>query len=247
MWLYLLLFLMPALAYKLSSNDQSKAFLMVYVAFLALFVGMSDMFGGYDRYIYGEVFDSIADTTTMGGGLWSCFCHILPERARLRALEHRVVVVHGKPLRLHPPDYTYNLHLPLPIAAALLRQLSIRRDAFPWPLVLFIVHLSSSGAWGHGGMAGHSLHIKAATAEVPHSVVHSLQDSQVGIAVPPFVFHTDKEIFPYDHSLCHVRSPHPWHLTIAQRPVHRLWRCQQHDREKRAIQRLGRLPRGVFP
>lgn len=69
MWLYLLLFLMPAWAYKLSGNDQSKAFLMVYVAFLALFVGMSDMFGGYDRYIYGEVFDSIADTTTMGGAM----------------------------------------------------------------------------------------------------------------------------------------------------------------------------------
>ncbi|MCI6075041.1 MAG: EpsG family protein [Bacteroidales bacterium] len=28
---------------------------------------MSDMFGGYDRYIYGEVFDSIADTTTEHG------------------------------------------------------------------------------------------------------------------------------------------------------------------------------------
>mgnify|MGYP003358355493 CR=1 FL=1 len=28
---------------------------------LALFVGLGDMIGGYDRYIYGEVFDSIAD------------------------------------------------------------------------------------------------------------------------------------------------------------------------------------------
>ncbi|MDE6273182.1 MAG: EpsG family protein [Muribaculaceae bacterium] len=29
-----------------------------------LFVGLSDMFGGYDRYIYGEVFDRLADAIT---------------------------------------------------------------------------------------------------------------------------------------------------------------------------------------
>jgi putative membrane protein len=34
---------------------------------LALFVGFSDMFGGYDRYIYGEIFDNIADVTTIKG------------------------------------------------------------------------------------------------------------------------------------------------------------------------------------
>jgi hypothetical protein len=36
------------------------------LGFLALFVGMGDMLGGYDRYIYGEIFDAIADTTTFG-------------------------------------------------------------------------------------------------------------------------------------------------------------------------------------
>lgn len=30
---------------------------------LAVFVGVSDMLGGYDRYIYGELFDNIADIT----------------------------------------------------------------------------------------------------------------------------------------------------------------------------------------
>lgn len=78
MWLYLLLFLIPALTYKLSKNGQNKVFLMVYVAFLAIFVGMSDMFGGYDRYIYGDVFDSIADTTTMGGDYGSAFANFFP-------------------------------------------------------------------------------------------------------------------------------------------------------------------------
>lgn len=78
MWLYLLLFLIPALAYKLFKNGQNKVFLMAYVALLAIFVGMSDMFGGYDRYIYGEVFDTIADTTTMGGDYGSAFGSFFP-------------------------------------------------------------------------------------------------------------------------------------------------------------------------
>lgn len=34
--------------------------------FLALFVGLSDMLGGYDRYIYGELFDDVADVISKG-------------------------------------------------------------------------------------------------------------------------------------------------------------------------------------
>ena len=68
MWLYLLIFFIPVLFYYLRVKSQSQlVFLACYLLFLALFVGMSDMFGGYDRYIYGEVFDSIADTTTEHG------------------------------------------------------------------------------------------------------------------------------------------------------------------------------------
>lgn len=68
MWLYLLIFFIPVLFYYLRLKSQSQlVFLACYLLFLALFVGMSDMFGGYDRYIYGEVFDSIADTTTEHG------------------------------------------------------------------------------------------------------------------------------------------------------------------------------------
>ena len=68
MWLYLLIFSIPVLFYYLRVKSQSQlVFLACYLLFLALFVGMSDMFGGYDRYIYGEAFDSIADTTTEHG------------------------------------------------------------------------------------------------------------------------------------------------------------------------------------
>lgn len=69
MWLYLLIFLIPVLAYFFGDAvNRNKAFLVCYMGALALFVGLADMFGGYDRYIYGEVFDSIADGVTNGMG-----------------------------------------------------------------------------------------------------------------------------------------------------------------------------------
>lgn len=69
MWLYLLIFLIPVIFYyfpadKLNGNTK---LLKIYIIFLAIFVGMSDMFGGYDRYIYGEAFDDIANITTVHG------------------------------------------------------------------------------------------------------------------------------------------------------------------------------------
>lgn len=69
MWLYLLIFLIPVLAYFFGDAvNRNKAFLVCYMGALALFVGLADMFGGYDRYIYGAVFDSIADGVTYGMG-----------------------------------------------------------------------------------------------------------------------------------------------------------------------------------
>ena len=70
MWLYLIVFLIPTIGYYTSPNrsrQNNVLFFSIYMCFLALFVGFSDMFGGYDRYIYGEIFDNIADVTTMKG------------------------------------------------------------------------------------------------------------------------------------------------------------------------------------
>ena len=44
---------------------------------LALFVGMSDMLGGYDRYIYGELFDNIADITKSKGTYKDAYIYVL--------------------------------------------------------------------------------------------------------------------------------------------------------------------------
>lgn len=46
---------------------QSKIQLRYIMLFLALFVGFSDMLGGYDRYIYAELFDEIANITRNNG------------------------------------------------------------------------------------------------------------------------------------------------------------------------------------
>lgn len=67
MWLYLIIFIIPLFAYLVGDAiNRNKAFLVCYMGALALFVGLSDMFGGYDRYIYGSIFDSIADGITNG-------------------------------------------------------------------------------------------------------------------------------------------------------------------------------------
>ena len=69
MWLYLLIFFIPVFSY-LSFNpgrNQHSSFLFLFLLGLSLFVGFSDMFGGYDRYIYADIFDNIADVTTIKG------------------------------------------------------------------------------------------------------------------------------------------------------------------------------------
>ncbi len=69
MLLYLFIFTCPFLLYIGMGNQRNRNVipLALFLLFLSLFVGFSDMFGGYDRYIYGEVFDSIADITTKHG------------------------------------------------------------------------------------------------------------------------------------------------------------------------------------
>ena len=53
------------------NNPQSKNVLMSVMAFLAIFVGISDMLGGYDRYIYGECFDQVADAMRDGKNIFT--------------------------------------------------------------------------------------------------------------------------------------------------------------------------------
>lgn len=55
------------------SKEDQKALMTYFLIALGIFVGLGDMLGGYDRYIYGELFDSMADVTHRGGNPWTSF------------------------------------------------------------------------------------------------------------------------------------------------------------------------------
>ena len=67
MAIYILLFFTPVILYFYYNKQQVpyKPFIIFFVA-LALFVGLGDMLGGYDRYIYGDLFDNLADGLKVG-------------------------------------------------------------------------------------------------------------------------------------------------------------------------------------
>ncbi len=56
-----------------SLKRTQNAVVAVFLIALGIFVGLGDMLGGYDRYIYGELFDSMADVTHVGGNPWASF------------------------------------------------------------------------------------------------------------------------------------------------------------------------------
>lgn len=68
MIIYILIFISAVFLYLRTNedNEQSRLILGIYLGGLALFVGCADMLGGYDRYIYGEVFDVTASLSQSG-------------------------------------------------------------------------------------------------------------------------------------------------------------------------------------
>jgi len=61
MWLYLLIIIFALACAGIPNLAKSRQYLFGILSFLALFVGFADMLGGYDRYLYAELFDSIYD------------------------------------------------------------------------------------------------------------------------------------------------------------------------------------------
>ena len=60
---YYLIFAISLIYYFIQNRQRvpSSNLFFSLMLIIALFIGLGDMIGGYDRYIYGEVFDSIAD------------------------------------------------------------------------------------------------------------------------------------------------------------------------------------------
>ena len=63
MFLYLFIFILVAIFYfsTLKNEKYSPVILAIIMMGLGVFVGLGDMLGGYDRYIYGQLFDIVAD------------------------------------------------------------------------------------------------------------------------------------------------------------------------------------------
>lgn len=73
MILYLAWFFASVLIFYATLNSGRNTQLGAVTLFLlalGIFIGLGDMLGGYDRYIYGELFDSVADVTRAGGNPW---------------------------------------------------------------------------------------------------------------------------------------------------------------------------------
>lgn len=64
---YYLVFVFAIIYLQFAKGEKrtDSKYLAIFMTSLALFVGLGDMIGGYDRYIYGELFDRVADN------LWS--------------------------------------------------------------------------------------------------------------------------------------------------------------------------------
>ena len=66
MFVYFLILIVAFVYYVLAhktNKSKSSLLLGLFVLYCALFIGLGDMIGGFDRYIYGEIFDSISDVT----------------------------------------------------------------------------------------------------------------------------------------------------------------------------------------
>lgn len=73
MFLYLAWFFISVFIcfYTLKSNKKTHIYAMAYfMVALGVFIGLGDMLGGFDRYIYAELFDDMADVTRDGGNPW---------------------------------------------------------------------------------------------------------------------------------------------------------------------------------
>lgn len=68
MWIYYtIFFLIAVFYYQTQLKVPEKKYLWYVMLALGTFVGLGDMLGGYDRYIYGEIFDDSADIRMAGG------------------------------------------------------------------------------------------------------------------------------------------------------------------------------------
>lgn len=135
MILYLSIFLAIALIYVFSigtDTARSKWLLFAMMLFLGLFVGISDMLGGYDRYIYAELFDSMCDDLSFGFPLSrTALLSLYPSEIGYDSINYLIsFVTHNR--------YIFILIYTLLIYALLFQSLKKYAENYPFAVMVFM-------------------------------------------------------------------------------------------------------------
>lgn len=134
MYIYILILVLAlAGAFLLKQgNAKSTVYLGCWLATLALFVGFSDMLGGYDRYIYGELFDEVADVKRAGGEVKTAYIfELYPSEFCFSWLNVAISYLTAN-------RYIYILIVTVSIYALLFISFKRYIDNYPFALVLFM-------------------------------------------------------------------------------------------------------------
>lgn len=96
MFLYVSIFALLTYLYfeTINSNGISDKQFGMILFLLATFVGISDMLGGYDRYIYCELFDRNADIVRSGGDYWALSNPLMGYRSEMAYVVWNIIVAH---------------------------------------------------------------------------------------------------------------------------------------------------------
>jgi putative capsular polysaccharide biosynthesis protein len=134
MYIYILILVLAlAGAFLLKQGStKSTAYLVCWLATLALFVGFSDMLGGYDRYIYGELFDEVADVRRAGGNIQAAYIF------ELYSSEFGFSWLNVAISYITANRYIFILILTIVIYALLFISFKRYVDNYPFALVLFM-------------------------------------------------------------------------------------------------------------
>ena len=134
MYIYILILVLAlAGAFLLKQgNAKSTVYLGCWLATLALFVGFSDMLGGYDRYIYGELFDEVADVKRAGGDVQTAYIfELYPSEFCFSWLNVAISYITAN-------RYIFILILTIVIYTLLFISFKRYVDNYPFALVLFM-------------------------------------------------------------------------------------------------------------
>ena len=73
MIVYLFLYIVSIFIFYTTLESKKKIqirAMSIFLLFIGFFVGLGDMLGGYDRYVYGSLFEDMADVAHAGGSPW---------------------------------------------------------------------------------------------------------------------------------------------------------------------------------